>query len=383
MKFMAARKQTNTLLKNMDKYEGEAAINYGAPAQVLKALRKMGFTASKLKSTDDRSLKISSEHPSWDMKKSKKEDPQLEKVGVIDTVRLYRETGQLLKSYEDWIKDYKNPITGLFHSRIDLLGAATGRTSSSNPNVQNIPKGSDWRSCFVCPEGYVVATLDYSGCELRILAEYSQEKAFLDAFLKDWDVHSVGAEIIFGKKWKDAAEAGCAYYTDHQKCKCKGHKELRDQIKAINFGIAYGMEAKKLSETVEITEDEAKELLKVYRAAFPTLIKYLEASGKSATMKFEARTLAQRRRLFHKPLWQEAVAKAILKLKDKGIVGQAPNSKQISSAYKAMYSAIEREGKNTPIQGSNADMAKIAAGCGFDKSGKGFMWHELEPKVRW
>jgi DNA polymerase I-like protein with 3'-5' exonuclease and polymerase domains len=423
-KFMACRKAMKDAKENFEWYEGNAAINYGSNPQLLAALRKMGFDAKGMPDTNDRTLKNKAEHPKWDLKKVLKEDPELTKVGVIDTLRLYRETKKILTTYgENFLTKYINPHTGRIHSRILQLGAETGRTSSREPNLQNIPRGSEWRACFVCDDGYKVATLDYNGCELRILAEYSREPVFLNAFLNNWDVHSVGAEIVFGDEWKNAAEEGCEYYINKQKCSCKRHKELRDIAKTINFGIAYGMEAQKLADSIGMTSAQAKEylergdvdlrkldkkftfeyhaaahILKRYRDSFPVLINYLKDSGKSATERFEARTLAQRRRFFHKPTWEEAKqkAKAMLyerrckkegksvfaayKNKDEAIAAISASTRDISSAYKAMYSAIEREGKNTPIQGSNADLAKIAMGCGYGSDGQGFMWHELEPK---
>jgi DNA polymerase I-like protein with 3'-5' exonuclease and polymerase domains len=383
-RYMAARNEVKKAQKELDDYEGEAALNYASPAQLLDALRKMGFDKKALESTDDRSLKKAAKFKNLDMDKALKEDPTLQKYGVIDVLRLYRETAQVLKSYgQKFIKKHvrMNPDckTGWVHSRINQLGAETGRTSSKDPNIQNIKREARWRACFIAPPGRKMLTLDYNGCELRILAEYSREKVWLDAFKKGWDVHSVGAEIIFGDEWKEAAEEGCAYYAKHEKCKCKKHKELRDRIKAINFGIAYGMEAKKLSEELNITEREASDLLKRYRAAFPTLVKYLEASGKSAAAKNEARTLAQRRRFFKKPTWEAAAKKATEKLRERGIM-RAPTVSEINSRFKSMFASIEREGKNTPIQGSNADMAKLAMGCGFDCNGKPFLWHVLEPE---
>jgi DNA polymerase I-like protein with 3'-5' exonuclease and polymerase domains len=147
------------------------------------------------------------------------------------------------------------------------------------------------------------------------------------------------------------------------------------------------MEAKKLSEGVGCTEEEAQKLLDKYRKSFPRLIAYLNESAKFAVSKMESRTLAQRRRLFHKPTWNDAIVVAKRRLAEKAkkslfdpnrLDNLVPTTRQISSAYKGMYAAIEREGKNTPIQGSNADMAKSACGCGFDKMGMPFMWHLLE-----
>lgn len=385
--FMAARKHVNKVKKDMEKYEGEAAINYDSPAQVLSALRKIGFDKKKLPDSEDPSLKRIAKFPELTMKKALADDPSLKKYEIIDCIRLYRETGKVLKNYgEGFIKQHVHFTDetckfGYIHSNIIQLGAATGRSSSEKPNIQNIPKDDSlpvpigWRSCFVAPKGYKCITVDYSGQELCILAEYSQEKAWVDAFKKGWDVHSVGAEIIYGDEWKQGAADGCAYYAHHKKCKCPKHKELRDKVKAINFGIAYGKEAKSLGEELGISEKEASLLLIRYKKSFPTLTKYLEASGKKASTLFESRTLAQRRRRFQKPEWKKAVERA-----QERAEGRVPNVRQINSAFKGMFSSIEREGKNTPVQGSGADMAKIAMGCGFDESGKPFLWHLLEPQ---
>jgi DNA polymerase-1 len=412
-KFMECRKHLNTCRKNMKTYEGQAAINYGSPTQLLNALREMGYDKTRLKDTNDRTLKKTAENPAWDLAKAK--EKHFENCGVIDTIRLYRETGKILDSYANFLADYKNTATGRIHSNLVQLGAETGRTSSRNPNVQNIKRGSDWRDCFIAEsDDYRIITLDYNGCELRILAEYSREKVFLDAFLKGWDVHSVGAEIIFGETWKSSAvtepyrdEKGkwvpaCAYYfkennsvnkdtkelestgQDHLKCSCPKHKKLRDQIKSINFGIAYGMEAGKLAEEIGTTREEAQKLLDKYRGSFPILVKYLEASGEYAKTRFESRTLSQRRRFFPKPTWEYAKKIAVTEWEKKCKADDKkyppPGTNKIGSKLKMIMESIKREGKNTPIQGSNADIAKIAMGCGFGKDGQSFMWQQLEPK---
>jgi DNA polymerase-1 len=382
-KFMECRKHLSTCQKNLKTYEGQAAINYGSPTQILKALRKLGYDKTRLKDSNDRTLKKSAENPAWDLAKAKEKN--FEGCGAIDALRLYRETGKILDSYAEFLTKYRNSSTGRIHSNLVQLGAETGRTSSRNPNVQNIKRGSDWRDCFIAEsDDYRIITLDYNGCELRILAEYSREKVFLDAFLKNWDVHSVGAEIIFGETWKAAAEEGCAYYAKHEKCKCKQHKKLRDQIKSINFGIAYGMEAGKLAEEIGTTREEAQKLLDKYRGSFPILVKYLEASGEYAKTKFESRTLSQRRRFFPKPTWEYAKRIAVAEWEKKCKADDKnyppPGTKKIGSKLKMIMESIKREGKNTPIQGSNADIAKIAMGCGFGKDGQNFMWQQLEPK---
>jgi DNA polymerase I len=344
--FEAARRSLKQWKDNVATYEGEAAINYASTAQLLKALRKYGFSEKELPDTNDRTLSKLSSHP------------------IIKAVQEYRTTAKALTTYGVSFLENINPDTGRVHSNINQLGAATGRTSSSSPNVQNIPQGSDYRSCFVARPGYVFVTVDMSGAELRILAEESGEPAWVEAFAKGWDVHSVGAEIIFGDEWVKGTEPSCAYYNtgDHQKCSCKKHKELRNYVKALNFGIAYGMEAQKLADALGITKKEAQALLDRYRATFKQVTAYLKRSGESAKMNLFARTLAGRRRLFTKPTWEAAKEKArqraIDDKKDPNLVG----SKDVSRAYASMYGSIEREGKNSPIQGLNADLAKLIMG---------------------
>lgn len=361
--YQEAKKEVTKYEKERLGYEGKAAINYGSPVQLLAALRKVGFSEQHLADTNDRSLERHGLFP------------------VIKAVQAYRETDKVLKSYSDkFCTDYIDELTGRVHPKIKQLGADTGRTASVDPNMQNIIKKSNvgteyevtWRGCFKARPGYVLITSDYNGAELRILAEASQEPAFVDAFRKNWDVHSVGAEIIFGQIWKDAAEPSCAYYftKDHQKCNCKKHKLLRDQIKAINFGIAYGMEAGKLADGLKITKAEAIKLLKTYRESFPKLIKYLESQGERAKNNLCSRTLSGRPRFYTKPTWDRALEICTTDLMKKKSTAK-PSQKDVEWKMRSMWSSIEREGKNAPIQGTNADMAKVAAY---------YLWQQLFPK---
>jgi DNA polymerase I-like protein with 3'-5' exonuclease and polymerase domains len=118
---------------------------------------------------------------------------------------------------------------------MNQIGAATGRTSSSAPNLQNIPHGSEYRLCFKSRPGYKLVTVDMSGAELRIMAELSGEPSWVDAFNNGWDVHSIGAEMMYGERWKQAALESCKFVSGRQKCKCPGHELLRNSVKAINF----------------------------------------------------------------------------------------------------------------------------------------------------
>ena len=244
-------------------------------------------------------------------------------------------------------------------------------------NCQNIDKDAAWRSCFIARPGKVIITIDYSGSELRILAEVSGEKVWIDAFNAGWDVHSVGAEMLFGKKWKDAAEEGCSYYINHQKCKCKLHKILRDHVKTLNFGIAYGLEAGKLGRKLKITKKEAQQLLIDYRNAFKAVTAWLEKAGKEAQSTLRSITLAGRIRFYSKPDWEVAKKYAAEDAKKKGIV---LTNDLINRKYKSLYASIERQGKNSPIQGLGADMVKLSVGCGYDSNGESLLWQRLEPE---
>lgn len=349
--------------ENSETYEGQAAINYSSNPQLLKAFHKMGMDPKKFKDTNDRTLEKFSEFP------------------AVKAVQAYRKTQKILDTYGDsFIEQYVDPNTGRVHSHIDQLGAASGRTSSAKPNIQNILKGADWRGCFRARPGYSMITIDYNGCELRIMAEASGETVWVDAFLNNWDVHSVGAEILFVERWSKTAEPGCAYYEkDHQKCKCAIHKKLRDEIKAINFGLAYGMEAGKLADELGITKKAAQALLDLYRGKFKTVTAYLKGLGDKAKANLCARTLAGRRRLFKKPEWEKAKEIAYERAKKDGKDPSTVDGAAIGRAYYSMWGSIEREGKNTPIQGTNADIIKIAMSDGFDTDGKPFIWQQLYP----
>lgn len=360
--FQAAQREVKAFNKAVEAgdFEGEAALNYGSPEQLLKVLRKNGF--GKLKSTNDQMLKGLAGKP------------------IIDAIRDYRKTGKILSTYGDeFLAKHIRPETGRVHSNIVGLGAETGRSSSNDPNVQNILQG-DWRSCFISAEKWMMLTIDYNGCELRIIAELSDDQIWIDAFNKGWDVHSVGAEMLFGKVWTDAAMEGCAYVAEHAKCSCKGHKKLRGQIKAINFGLAYGMEAKKLAEELGITQDEAQDLLDKYRGTFVVVTLYLKRSGQSAITKFEARTIGGRRRLFKKPTWENAKQVAMERLRKDGRKDTELESWHINRVFKGQLGSVEREGKNTPVQGTNADMIKLCMGCGFSPDGQPYLWHRVEPE---
>jgi DNA polymerase I-like protein with 3'-5' exonuclease and polymerase domains len=250
-------------------------------------------------------------------------------------------------------------------------------------NCQNIPSrteiGRRLRACFRARPGYAFVSVDMAGAELRILAELSQDPIMIAAFANGWDLHSVGAEIIFGQEWKDAAESNCAFYHDnHKKCKCPKHSKLRDWVKNINFGIAYGMEAKKLADDLSISIDAAKELLDKWRKAFKVAWAYLLKSGQSAKMTMKSLTMSGRVRYYPKPDWDKCKEYAQEDFKKAGKDPLLVTHKDISRQYSMKFGNIERQGKNSPIQGTNADILKLALGTGSDSNGVPFLWHQIQ-----
>jgi DNA polymerase-1 len=145
--------------------------------------------------------------------------------------------------------------------------------------MQQIPATNEYRNCFVAPHGWVFVSSDYSSQELNVIAYGSQDPVFLKALKNSEDLHSISAELVFGKKWTEAAEKDCEYLQSKQKCNCKSHKPLRNIVKTIGFGLAYGMGPKKLSETVNCSQKEAKDLMETYFKAFPNIKNFLNNLG--------------------------------------------------------------------------------------------------------
>lgn len=358
--FMELRKQNTQWLKDCKTYQGQAAINYGSNPQVLEALQKSGV---KIESTGEDVLKA------YQLKLN---TPNL----AIKALRDYRTTDKLLDTYGyKFLDKYVDPDTERIHSNKNQIGADTGRTSDNKPNLQNIPQESDkddlhYRSAFVARPGYVLITRDYDGCELRIIAELSGEEAWVDAFNNGYDVHSICAELIYGDEWKNGADEGCAYYAHKQKCDCKKHKALRNSVKAVSFGLAYGAEAGNIAEQLGITKNEAQVILNLHKRTFPKVHAMLADVAQSSVSKLEVRTIAGRRRLFNRPNY-----KAAKEMCEKNFIEDERDPKSVTSRdvmrkMGSLFSSIEREGKNTPFQGGNADIAKVAMS---------YMWPDLEP----
>jgi DNA polymerase-1 len=272
---------------------GTININYDSEDQLKNALSRLGIGVN-----DTSKATLS------------KIDPN-----VGQAITEYREHQKVVSAYGQGFLEHIHPVTGRIHPSFRQLGASSGRTSCADPNLQNIKADSRFRSCFVSPEGRKLVVADYSGCELRIIAELSEDPVFLETFRKGDDLHSIVASAIFKKNVSKTE-----------------NPELRQKAKAINFGLAYGMGSQGLAANLEISEDEANELLNQYFRSYPSVKKYLEESANEAVKNGYSTTIGKRRRYYE--------------IKDKG------DQREIAS--------IIRQAKNAPIQGTNADMTKLA-----------------------
>lgn len=366
--WVVADREYRAYVKESCKYDGRAAINYSANNQLRDALLKMGFKEKQLPNTEDRTLQRLMGHP------------------AIDNIRTLRGLEKKLTTYGMKTLKAIDPDTGRIHSNILQIGAATGRPSSREPNILNFPRVKEMRKCFIAPPGRKIVRNDCTGQELRLMCELAGETKWIEAFKQNWDVHSMCAEDADVERWKSETSEGCVYESSKLKCKCPGHLRNREEAKSNNFLMAYGGGEYKLADelnnnmnTTKYTAEYCRNIIQRHKANYPTLWSFLERSGLEAKTHMEARTPIGRRRKFKRPTWEEAIEFATKRLKKKGIEREA-NQRDISSAYAAMFGAIEREGRNLKIQGAGADLMKIAMGSGYDKNNEPFMWHRLEPE---
>jgi DNA polymerase-1 len=230
----------------------------------------------------------------------------------------YRELSKLKSTYVDALPTYVNPATGRIHTSFNQTGAATGRLSSSDPNLQNIPirtpRGEAIRRAFVAAPGWVLLTADYSQIELRLLAHLSGDPAFLQAFDQGGDIHRQTAAIIFGVPQDQVTP------------------EMRARAKTINFGTIYGQGPFALARQLGISQDQAKEFITQYFTRFAGVRAWLDGTVAAARKKGYVETIFGRRRY-------------IPELRD-------PNF--------SIRAFGERTAANSPLQGSAADLMKIA-----------------------
>lgn len=230
----------------------------------------------------------------------------------------HRGLSKLRSTYTDKLPKMVNPITGRVHTSYHQAVAATGRLSSTEPNLQNIPirteEGRKIRQAFIAPPGKLIMAIDYSQIELRIMAHLSADKALLDAFAKGLDVHKATAAEVFGVALEDVTS------------------EQRRRAKAVNFGLIYGMSAFGLAKQLGIARHEAQHYVDRYFERFPGVLDYMERTRKQAHEQGYVETLFGRR----------------LYLPD------------INTRNMARQKAAERAAINAPMQGTAADIIKLA-----------------------
>lgn len=233
----------------------------------------------------------------------------------------YRSLNKLKSTYTDKLPEQINPKTGRVHTHYNQAVTATGRLSSRDPNLQNIPvrteQGRKIRQAFIAPKGYKVVAADYSQIELRIMAHLSQDPGLMNAFAHGLDVHKATAAEVFGVALDDVTG------------------EQRRRAKAINFGLMYGMSAFGLSKQLDIPREDAQKYIDVYFHRYPKVHAYMEQARAKAATQGYVETLFGRR------LYTPDI-----------------NSKNVQVRMGA-----ERQAINAPLQGSAADIIKLAMIC--------------------
>jgi DNA polymerase-1 len=230
----------------------------------------------------------------------------------------YRQIDKLRGTYVDTLPLAVNPYTGRIHTSFSQTVAATGRLSSSDPNLQNIPirteMGAEIRRGFIPAEGQRFVSADYSQIELRVLAHYSRDEAFVEAFRAGLDIHKQTAGVVFGVPIDSVT------------------KEMRDRAKTVNFGIIYGQGPFSLGNQLGISNAEAKEFIEEYFRRFPGVRRYLDEQVELAKSRGYVETLTGRRRYLP----------------------------ELRSKNWNIRAFGERAATNAPIQGTAADLIKIA-----------------------
>jgi len=240
---------------------------------------------------------------------------------VINQLLEYRQLTKLQNTYVKALPKLINPETGRIHTSFDQTGAETGRISSNNPNLQNIPVRSELgrrvRKAFVAPPGHYLLAVDYSQVELRILAHIANDQTMLDNFAHGLDIHKATASLVYGVPLEEVTS------------------EQRSVAKMMNFATSYGVSAYGLASRTGLSIDEARHFLRTYFETYPGVKKYLEDTIAKAHRDGYVETLMGRRRYF--PILQNKVRGA-----------------------QQARAAAERAAVNHPIQGSAADILKLA-----------------------
>jgi DNA polymerase I-like protein with 3'-5' exonuclease and polymerase domains len=273
---------------------GRPEINLDSHTQLTDALKRLG-------------VPMPESTRSWQL------EPLADEYPVIKKLIEYRTVAKAISSYGESFLEYINPKTNRIHGDFRQIGAPTGRFSCNNPNVQQVPHGTEYRRCFRAPEGRKLVISDYSQIELRILADFTSDEGFVTAFNSGADLHRETAAQIFNVASDQVTS------------------DQRSFAKRINFGVVYGIGAQRVANLTGISVDDARSLLSKYFKTYPRLDTWLREAAQRATRERQARTASGRLARFRFD----------------------PEDRQA-------ISLAERNGKNTPIQGTSADILKRA-----------------------
>lgn len=265
----------------------EVTLNWGSPTQRLKIFKAI-----------DPAIDSTSKEVLIDF---------ADKDVIIPTYMLWAEADYSLKSYGKSFYDNHVELDGRHRTRFRQI-LATGRMSSTKPNLLAIPKKKEFRDCFVASEDSVLIGADYDGEELLITATLAKEKSWLDSFTKGHDLHSINAKNTFGGKWLAKTKNDCAFEKYMLKCACPEHESMRDDGKTITFGSIYGLSALSLAARLKISTSVAQEMLDNFFKGIPNISKLLDNVKRFAlTNGYIVEPVMGRIRYFDK--WKLAVPK--------------------------------------------------------------------------
>lgn len=243
---------------------------------------------------------------------------------IVQILRTYRGYEKLVSAFGENLISKINKKTGRIHPEFNQLGASTGRFSCNSPNFQQIPRQSEnaqFRTCFKPEPGYKLVTTDYSTMEMRIMADLSDDSALISAFHKGVDVHSLTASLMFNLEFTEDF--------------AKKYPQERFAAKSINFGLMYGRGSNSLAKQIGVSAEKGKEYLDKYYRLYPGVRRFLDKVAKEAVKNGWSTTPAGRKRWYIKP-------------------------EKNDPEYQRKIGHIERQAKNHPIQGTNADATKYA-----------------------
>ncbi len=302
-------------------------FNLGSPKQMSQIL----FEKLGLSTKHSRKIQTGYSTDAATLERLQEDD----KTGFVEAIIEYRTLSKLKSTYVDALPALVRPDTQRVHTDFNQAATSTGRLSSSNPNLQNIPIRTAFsrqiRKAFLPESGWLIVAADYSQIELRILAHLSQEPILIQAYQQNEDVHTVTARLVFEKENITSEERGMA--------------------KTINFGVIYGMGSLRFSRSTGIDKTIANEFIKRFNERYPQVFAYLERVKKEAISQGYVETILGRRRYF------DFTNNSLRKLK-----GSNPEDIDLSKLKNLgpFDAGLLRSAANAPIQGSNADIIKIA-----------------------